>query len=134
MNQTTQPSFHEELAAHLAGQETPKPHPESYCHGYVKPAGACCTGACNQGRDCPARASFKVEIDIDPHRAALDALRARADHLSAKAERYRNNEAKPTGPENEDMPLHVTTAGVFWGIYLALAVLAIIVGVRGCAA
>lgn len=33
------PSFNEELAAHLAAQAHPKPHPQTYQHGYTKPVG-----------------------------------------------------------------------------------------------
>lgn len=60
-----QDTYHDELTAHLAAQEQPLPHPKRYDHGYTvqdmrlrdfglatqQPA-KCCTGACNQGRQC----------------------------------------------------------------------------------
>lgn len=110
MNHTTQPSFHEELAAHLAPQEHPKPHPVT--HG----------------------ASSILTAD-ERNALAVAILRLRAEDAKKKLAALRGELPKPTGPVNEQFTPRVNWWGAGLIGYLLVAAGALAVGlVRGCAA
>jgi hypothetical protein len=148
VNHSNQPSFHEELAAHLADQQAPKPHPESYQHGYPRiektPQHGFITDTTTQalisqlGRMNPR--AFVTEQDARINRElddeAIRILRARADAAQQKLVALGLDTKKPTGPVNETIqPQAPKWMRTFWIGYVAVVASAILLGaVRGCAA
>lgn len=127
-------NFHEELAAHLADQATPKPHPERYDHGYVATSAA--TRLRERLEQSSATAATtktlaSIQANMNRRKADLEAINPQrmADIEESFFEKPRFPDNEPYGPV-----FHVSLRGFLFALSAGAVVAGIIGLIRECAA